>query len=117
MIEAMFRVPDITARRHMFIALGQYVWAKGSGVLCTGALRLLRDALASDIVNVPSLIDEMFEMTREHYTKYDSSGLWLYEIWNDCRDEGWLSQLRVEPTKDAIDEDNLTGTLFDTRPR
>lgn len=117
MIEAMFKVHDITARRHMYIALGQYVWAKGSGVLCTGALRLLRDALASDIVDVPNLIDEMFDLTREHYTKYDSSGLWLYEIWNDCREEGWLSQLRIEPTKDAIDEDNLTGTLFDNRPR
>lgn len=117
MIEAMFQVHDITARRHMYIALGQYVHAKHSGVLCAGALRLLRDAFASDSVNVSALIDEMFEMTREHYTKYDPSGLWLYEIWNDCREEGWLSQLRIEPTKDAVDEDNLAGTLFDNRPR
>lgn len=117
MIESMFMIPDINARRHMFIALGRYVWARHSGVLCTGALRLLRDALGSDNIPVSSLIDEMFEMTREHYTKYDSYGVWLYEIWNDCRDEGWMSQLEIEPTKDAIDEDNLTNTLFDTRPK
>lgn len=117
MIEAIFMVNDIQARRHMFIALGNYVWAKRTNVLCTGALRLLLDAIRSNNINASMLIDEMFEMSREHFTKYDNKGLWLYEIWHECRDEGWMSQLEIEPTKDLIDEENLTGTLFDIRPQ
>lgn len=117
MIRAMFAVDDIEARRHMLIALGNYVIAKKTNVLCTGAFRLLLDALRSNCINPDALADELFEMTREHFQVYDKKGLWLYEMVNDCRDAGFISMLEQEPTSDLIDEMNLTGTLFDNKPR
>lgn len=113
MIEAMFQVPDIDARRHMMISIGNYVKATRSHALCHGAFRLLLDSLRSDDVNVSMLITECFELTRESRMKYDSKGVWLYEIWNDCIDEGWLSQLEQTPTANMIEEYGLQGSVLD----
>jgi hypothetical protein len=113
MIESMFMIDDVEARRHMLISIGNYVKSTRSHALCHGAFRLLLDSLRSNEINVSMLIDECFELTRESRMKYDSKGIWLYEIWNDCIDEGWLSQLEVEPTANIIEEYHLEGSALD----
>ena len=78
----------------MFNAIKAYVQAKRSKVLCDGAYRLLLDVLHSDKVNPDTLVDEMFELTREHFTRYDDKGLWIYEIVNDCCDDYWGDDMK-----------------------
>ena len=84
MIEALFLMKDADSRVLMYHSIQKYVESRKSNVLCTGAFRLLLDALHSEGVNTSTLVDEMFDMTREHFTKYDKNGLWIYKIVNDC---------------------------------
>ena len=94
MIVSMFAMKSTDERVSMFNAIKAYVQAKRSKVLCDGAYRLLLDVLHSDKVNPDTLVDEMFELTREHFTRYDDKGLWIYEIVNDCCDDYWGDDMK-----------------------
>lgn len=85
MIVSMFTMPTTESRRFMYNAINDYIKVKRSAVLCRGAMTLLLDALHSDQIDPNSLVDEMFEMSREHFKRYDKKGVWVYEIVNDAR--------------------------------
>lgn len=86
MIQSLFLMPDMDAKRFMYNSIREYVRVKRSRVLCADAMRLLLDALHDESIDVDSLIREMFDMTRDYNTKYDAKGLWLYKMCNNADD-------------------------------
>lgn len=84
MVRALFAMCSVDQKRAMYHSIRNYVTAKNSNVLCEGALRLLLDCIYSRTLSPDSLVDEMFEMTKEHFQKYDRKGLWIYKIVKDC---------------------------------
>lgn len=87
MVQSLFLMPDLDAKRFMYNSIVEYVRVKRSRVLCSDAIRLLLDALHCSSIDVDSLLSEMFDMTREYNERYDAKGLWLGKIYYDC-DEG-----------------------------
>lgn len=86
MIRALFAVQDIEQRRFMFNSIKTYVAVRKSNAMCRGAYRLLLDALHSDNIDPDRVADECFEITKEHFERYDSKGQWVYDAVNDTHD-------------------------------
>jgi len=86
MIRALFAAQDFEQRRFMFNSIKTYVAVRKSNVLCRGAYRLILDALHSEWIDPDALTDECFEITKEHFERYDSKGQWIYDAVNDTHD-------------------------------